>query len=121
VQWLAADADQTAVLSAQPEGSRTVDTRQTQHVRNSGDPNRWQIQDAKTSFSEVVRRATECGPQHVTVNGEEKAVVISAEEYVRLRGRPTGQELVNLLADSPLADLILDHPKAKGPVRVVDL
>lgn len=95
--------------------------RQTQQAPNPDDPNHWQLQDAKARFSEVVRRAAECGPQHVTVNGQERAVVISAEEYVRLRGRPTGQELVDLLADSPLADITLDHPKAKGPVREVEL
>jgi hypothetical protein len=57
----------------------------------------------------------------VTVNGEEKAVVISAEDYIRLRGQPTGRALVDLMADSPLGDIILEHPKVKGPVRTVTL
>ena len=81
----------------------------------------WQLQEAKARFSEVVRRAAECGPQHVTVNGEERAVVLSAEDYVRLRGQPTGRALVDLMADSPLGDVILEHPKVKGPVRAVTL
>ena len=81
----------------------------------------WQLQEAKARFSEVVRRAAECGPQHVTVNGEERAVVISAEDYVRLRGEPTGRALVDLMADSPLGDVILEHPKVRGPVRAVTL
>ena len=81
----------------------------------------WQLQEAKARFSEVVRRAAECGPQHVTVNGEERAVVLSAEDYVRLRGQPTGRALVDLMAESPLGDVILEHPKVKGPVRAVTL
>lgn len=48
---------------------------------NRGDTSDWHLQDAKARFSEVVRRAVEQGPQHVTVNGEERAVVVSAQEY----------------------------------------
>ena len=81
----------------------------------------WQLQDAKARFSEVVRQAGERGPQHVTVNGREKAVVISAAEYVRLRGRLTGQLLVELMADSPLHDVAMEHPKTRGPIRDVEL
>jgi hypothetical protein len=40
-------------------------------------------------------------------------VVLSAEEYGRLRGTPTGRDPVELLAHSPLADLVLKHPKIK--------
>ena len=81
----------------------------------------WQLQEAKARLSEVVRRAVECGPQHVTVNGEARAVVLSAAEYVRLRGQPTGRALVDLMADSPLGDVIFEHPKVTGPVRAVTL
>lgn len=81
----------------------------------------WQLQDAKARFSEVVRRAGERGPQHVTVNGREKAVVISAAEYVRLRGRLTGKLLVDLMAESPLHDVAMEHPKTRGPIRDVEL
>jgi len=82
--------------------------------------NYWQLQDAKAQLSELVRRAREC-PQHVTVNGLERAVVLSTEEYVRLRGQPTGRDLVDLMARSSLADLVLEHPKVQGAVRAVTL
>jgi len=88
-------------------------------LSNSDD--RWQLQDAKARFSEVIRRATEHGPQHVTVNGREKAVVISTAEFARLKAEPTGALLVELMADSPLADVTLEHPKVTGPVRDVAL
>jgi prevent-host-death family protein len=86
-----------------------------------GNTDYWQLQDAKARFSEVVRRAVEQGPQHVTVNGEERAVIVSAQEYGRLTGQRTGRELVKLLAESPLFDVEFEHPPISGPVRDVDL
>ncbi len=85
-----------------------------------GNSSYWQLQDAKARFSDVVRRAVEQGPQHVTVNGEERAVVVSAQEYERLTGHRTGHELVKLLAESPLAEVEFEHPRIDGPVRDVD-
>ncbi|CRI64300.1 Prevent-host-death family protein [Thiocapsa sp. KS1] len=95
--------------------------RRSQQASRPDETGCWQLQEAKARFSEVVRRAVECGPQHVTVNGEERAVVLSAEEYVRLRGQPTGRALVDLMADSPLGDVVFEHPQVKGPVRDVTL
>lgn len=98
-----------------------MNPRQAQQTPRPEETGCWQLQEAKARLSEVVRRAAACGPQHVTVNGEERAVVLSAEDYVRLRGQPTGRALVDLMAESPLADVILEHPKVKGPVRAVKL
>jgi prevent-host-death family protein len=47
---------------------------------------RWQLQEAKQRFSELVRSAQEEGPQIVTRHGEEVAVVIDIELYRRLSG-----------------------------------
>jgi prevent-host-death family protein len=47
---------------------------------------RWQLQEAKQRFSEVVRRALDEGPQVVTRRGEEAVVVVAAGEYRRLTG-----------------------------------
>ena len=44
----------------------------------------WPLQDAKARFSELVRRAVEEGPQHVSVRGEPAAVVLSEAEYRQL-------------------------------------
>jgi prevent-host-death family protein len=87
----------------------------------AGPAGTWKLQDAKARFSEVVRLAGETGPQHVTVNGKEKAVVLSAEDYRRLRGEPRGDALVQLLAEADLDDVEFEHTKPRGPVRDVVL
>ena len=44
----------------------------------------WSLADAKAKLSEVVERAKTQGPQHLTKNGKDAAVVLSAEDYRRL-------------------------------------
>jgi antitoxin Phd len=46
----------------------------------------WALQDAKARLSEVVRAAKK-EPQTITLRGEEAAVLVSAEEYRRLKSR----------------------------------
>lgn len=45
----------------------------------------WSAQEARRSFSEVLRRAHDEGEQIVTKSGREVAVVLDIEEYRRLR------------------------------------
>ncbi len=45
----------------------------------------WQLQEAKNRFSEVVEEALTHGPQTVTRHGREVVVVLSIEEYKRLK------------------------------------
>lgn len=81
----------------------------------------WILQDAKARFSELVRRARSEGPQHVTVHGRNEVVVISAEEFHRLKGDRSGQLLVDLLRDSPLRDVPIEPAGIRSPVRDVEL
>lgn len=83
--------------------------------------NRWALQDAKARFSELVRRASSEGPQHVTVHGHEQVVVVAADEYQRLAGSRTGAELVAALQASPHRDVDIEPPRLPLPVRAVDL
>jgi prevent-host-death family protein len=84
--------------------------------------NTWMAQDAKARFSEVMRRAREIGPQHVTVHGRDEAVVISAEEYRKLRGdRRTGADLIAAMQTFPGGDDVdLEPERFPMPVREVD-
>ncbi|HUO84027.1 MAG TPA: type II toxin-antitoxin system prevent-host-death family antitoxin [Thermoanaerobaculia bacterium] len=81
----------------------------------------WALQDAKARFSEVVRKAKSEGPQRITVHGREEVVVVSVEEYRRVKGQPTGQALVELLRESPLRDLRLERLRTPAPVREIEL
>lgn len=82
---------------------------------------RWPLQDAKARFSELVRRAQQEGPQHVSVHGRDSVVVLSEDEFQKLKGERSGRLLVELLATSPLKDVEIEHPNVRGPVRDVDL
>ena len=41
----------------------------------------WKFQDARTRFSEVIERAHTEGPQTITRQGAERAVVLSIEDF----------------------------------------
>ena len=81
----------------------------------------WRLQDAKARFNELVRRVRSDAPQHVTVRDQEAVVVISAEEYRRLTGRPTGQALISVLQASPHRDIDLEPEPVVMSVRDVDV
>ena len=66
----------------------------------------WQLQEAKSKFSQLVNRALADGPQVVTRHGEEVVVVVSIEQYRRLAAPQPN--LLDLLLTSPLADAGLD-------------
>jgi prevent-host-death family protein len=77
------------------------------------------LQDAKARFSELVRRVRSEGPQHVTIHGRAEVVVISSEEFRRLKGDLTGKALITALEASPDRDI--DLAPARGPVPVRDV
>ena len=77
---------------------------------------KWRLYDAKTRFSELVRRATTDGPQRVTVKGREAVVVLSAADYDRLKGEPTGQLLVEAMRHPLARDILFDRDGERLPV-----
>jgi antitoxin Phd len=78
----------------------------------------WQLQAAKQHFSELVERARRDGPQMVTKHGKEAVVVVSVEEYHRLRGG--GPNLVEFIRSAPDFEA-LDLDRAADRGRDVDL
>ena len=81
----------------------------------------WVLQDAKARFSELVRKVRSEGPQHVTVHGRDEVVVVAAEEFRRLQGRPTGQALIAAMQASPYREIDLEPTRVAMPVRDVSL
>jgi prevent-host-death family protein len=84
-------------------------------------PGRWLLQDAKARFSELVRRVHSEGPQHVTVHGRDEVVVVSAEEFRRLKGERSGGALIAAMQASPFRDIGVEPGRDQMPVRGVDL
>ena len=78
----------------------------------------WQLQEAKQHFSELVECARRDGPQVVTKHGKDAVVVVSAEDYQRLRGQ--GPSLVECIRSAPDFDL-LDLHRAEDRGRDVEL
>jgi prevent-host-death family protein len=84
-------------------------------------PGHWLLQDAKARFSELVRRVRSEGPQHVTVHGRDEVVVVSAEEFRRLKGERSGDALIAAMQASPYHDIDIEPRRDRMPVRGVDL
>jgi prevent-host-death family protein len=80
---------------------------------------KWQLQEAKNRFSEVVRKASEEGPQTVTKHGKDSVVVLSAEDYRKLEQPKTS--LVEFFQNSPFSKIEIDLKRDKSPSRQVDL
>jgi antitoxin Phd len=75
----------------------------------------WQLQDAKARLSEVIKRAVNEGPQEITVRGEPTAVVLSADEFKKLKAPAKSKpSLVEMLQSSPWMGVELDLTRDKS-------
>ena len=93
----------------------------TPRRRRNPKTGQWLLQDAKARFSELVRRVRSEGPQRVTVHGRDEVVVISAEEFRRLKGDLTGEALIAAMQASPHRDIDIEPRRTPMPVRKVSL
>ena len=80
---------------------------------------RWQVQEAKQRFSEVLRAAEGGEPQVVTRHGQEIVVVIDIEAYRRLHGGPAS--LMDYLRAAPHLDENLEIERSRDLPREIDL
>ena len=67
----------------------------------------WQLQEAKNRLSEVIDTALNEGPQEIIRLGKKTVVVISIEEYRRLKRKQ--QTLTDFFRNSPLAGMTFDR------------
>jgi len=105
---------ETSVLP--PRGKSRVSRRAHELL-----PGHWLLQDAKSRFSELVRRVRSEGPQHVTVHGRDAVVILSAEEFRRLKGEQSGETLIAAMQASPYRDMDIEPRRSRMPVRGVEL
>jgi prevent-host-death family protein len=78
----------------------------------------WQLQEAKSRFSEVVDLSLTQGPQLVTRRGQEAVVILAAQDFRRLSGKTTN--LVDCLLTAPRGDE-LDVDRSSEGIRDVVL
>jgi len=81
--------------------------------------NTWQLQEAKSKFSQLVENAIHKEPQIVTKHGDNAVVVLSFEEYSKIT-KPKS-DLVKFLRSSPLAGIELDITRNKDIPRDIEL
>lgn len=79
----------------------------------------WQLQEAKNRLSELINQALRKGPQIITRNGIETAVVLSVADFQKLHHRQ--RSLVQFLSDSPLRGAELDLERRRDLPREIDL
>jgi prevent-host-death family protein len=74
----------------------------------------WQLQEAKNKLSEVIDEALHSGPQIITRHGRDTAVLISVDEFNKMRSKKKG--FVQFFRDSPLVDsgINLDRSQDTG-------
>ena len=84
----------------------------------------WQVQDAKNRFSELVDKARSSGPQTVTRHGRKVAVMVSQEEFEKLKARRApARSLVEVLRAAPkeLGEIDFSAMRKIEPPRPLDL
>ncbi|MEX2132388.1 MAG: type II toxin-antitoxin system Phd/YefM family antitoxin [Pseudohongiellaceae bacterium] len=79
----------------------------------------WQLQEAKSNLSQLIKQAANGDAQTVTVHGKPTAVVVSAKEYARLT-RHRGKLSTALLRPN-LAGEDLDFSRSRDTVRDIEL
>ncbi len=79
----------------------------------------WQLQEAKNRFSRLVNKAMADGPQIITRRGEEVAVLVSKDEYERLK--KSRLSLVEFFRQSPLVGVPLELERDRTRPRDLDL
>ncbi len=79
----------------------------------------WQLQDAKSRFSELVDRAIKDGAQVVTRHGQKVVVVVAYDEYERMT-QPK-DNLAEFLLNSPFARSELEIERDRSLPRDLDI
>jgi len=77
----------------------------------------WQLQEAKSRFSEVVDMALKEGPQFVTRRGQDAVVILAASDYRRMSGTPS---LLSTLLSAPRGTPLIME-RSQEHIREVNL
>lgn len=87
--------------------------------RHSRKTRKWQLQEAKARFSELVSEVEHGDYQIITKNGQEVAVIISKEDFENLQ-KPKNT-LLDFFNEAPYPDVDLDLERKDDLGREIDL
>ena len=79
----------------------------------------WQLQEAKNRFREILANALSAGPQIVTRKGIEMAVVLSMDDFRKLK--KSDSDIIDFFRKAPLYGVDLDIDRRKQESRPVEL
>ena len=79
----------------------------------------WQLQDAKSRFSQVVKMAENGEPQLVTRNGVPTVYIVEVESYDRLTRKSISRK--DVLRNSPFLEIKLSLERQREEGREVTL
>ncbi|WP_295392206.1 type II toxin-antitoxin system prevent-host-death family antitoxin [uncultured Thiodictyon sp.] len=79
----------------------------------------WPLRDQSDRLKQVVDEARRSGPQVITAEGQETAVVLSIEDYHRLQ--PPSESLADFLMKSPLRGSGIRIERDQNLGRDIDL
>ena len=81
--------------------------------------NIWQLQDAKSKFSQLVESAMHNAPQIVTKHGNNAVVILSFDEYKKMI-KPK-QDIVSFFRNSPFHNSEVEITRNKDVPRDIEL
>ncbi|AYG94892.1 type II toxin-antitoxin system Phd/YefM family antitoxin [Brevundimonas naejangsanensis] len=79
----------------------------------------WSVAKAKDNLSEVIRRSRSEGPQEISLHGEAAAVVLSAEDFRRLKDPRAAHDFKDWLLNGPSLEGV-DLERDRRPTRDID-
>lgn len=80
---------------------------------------KWQVQEAKAKFSQLIKETVSSGYQTITKNGEPVAYVVSKEEF-ELYLKPQ-KSLLEVFDQCPYPEIDLDIKRSKDTMREIEL
>lgn len=79
----------------------------------------WSLARAKDNLSEVIRRSRTEGPQEISIHGQDAAVVLSAEDFRRLKDPRASLDFKDWLLSGPSLEGV-DLERDRRPAREID-
>ena len=79
----------------------------------------WSLAKAKDNLSEVIRRSRTEGPQEISIHGQDAAVVLSAEDFRRLKDPRASRDFKDWLLSGPSLEGV-DLERDRRPSREIE-